>query len=120
MGARIGMLSTYPPTQCGIATFSAALVAHLVAAGADVGLVRLVDTPAPPVPLVVDQWVATEPDWRRRGLARAVMSELLAWYAQRNVTSIELHATVEAEPLYRSLGFSEGAGGRALRRQPTR
>lgn len=61
MGARIGMLSTYPPTQCGIATFSEALVTHLVAAGADVGLVRLVDAPAPPVPLVVEQWVTAEP-----------------------------------------------------------
>lgn len=35
------VLSTYPPTPCGIATFSAALCAGLVADGADVGVVRV-------------------------------------------------------------------------------
>ena len=40
MATAIGVLSTFPPTQCGLATFSAALVAGLVEAGADVGIVR--------------------------------------------------------------------------------
>ena len=31
MGVRLGFLSTYPATQCGIATFSEALVGHLAA-----------------------------------------------------------------------------------------
>lgn len=35
------VLSTYPPTPCGIATFSAALCKGLVADGADVGVVRV-------------------------------------------------------------------------------
>jgi glycosyltransferase involved in cell wall biosynthesis len=35
------VLSTFPPTPCGIATFSAALCAGLVADGADVGVVRV-------------------------------------------------------------------------------
>ena len=35
-----GMLSTFPPTACGIATFSAALAAGLVANGATVDVVR--------------------------------------------------------------------------------
>jgi glycosyltransferase involved in cell wall biosynthesis len=37
---RFGILSTFPPTACGIATFSAALAAGLVADGATVDVVR--------------------------------------------------------------------------------
>jgi glycosyltransferase involved in cell wall biosynthesis len=43
MSISFGVLGTYPPTQCGIATFSASLVAELKAVGNDVGVVRLVD-----------------------------------------------------------------------------
>lgn len=39
-----GVLSTYPPTQCGLASFSRALVSHLSAAGERVSVVRVVDT----------------------------------------------------------------------------
>jgi glycosyltransferase involved in cell wall biosynthesis len=46
-GATIGMLSTYPPTQCGLATFSAALTAQLNDAPGAVGVVRVVDAPQP-------------------------------------------------------------------------
>ena len=38
-----GILSSYPPTACGLATFSAALSSALVASGADVRVVRVVD-----------------------------------------------------------------------------
>ena len=61
------------------------------------------------------QWVATAPAFRRRGLARLTMEALLGWYASVGVGSLELHATADGEPLYRSLGFGE-SGGRALRR----
>lgn len=61
MGVRLGFLSTYPPTQCGIATFSEALVSHLAAAGAEIGLVRLVDEVQAPLPRVVHQWVTGRP-----------------------------------------------------------
>ncbi len=61
MGVRLGFLSTYPATQCGIATFCEALVAHLSPAGAEVGVVRLVDRRQPQVAPVVHQWVAGRP-----------------------------------------------------------
>jgi polysaccharide biosynthesis protein PslF len=41
MAATYGFLSTYPPTQCGLATFNAALATHLNASGGGSGVVRL-------------------------------------------------------------------------------
>jgi len=62
------------------------------------------------------QWVCVDPDYRRHGLGRLVMTALLDWYAERRVTTVELHSTTMAEDLYRSLGFAE-TGGRAMRRR---
>jgi len=42
-GRRYGILSTYPPTLCGLATFSAALARGLEANGASVGVVQIAD-----------------------------------------------------------------------------
>lgn len=57
MGVRFGVLSTYPSTQCGIATFTQALVTHLERSGAHVGVVRVVDEPQEQTAPVVHQWV---------------------------------------------------------------
>ncbi|PCG87710.1 GNAT family N-acetyltransferase [Streptomyces sp. WZ.A104] len=50
--------------------------------------------------------VATDPDQRRRGHARACTEALLGWFRERGVPQVDLRASVEAEPLYASLGFA--------------
>ncbi|MEV7859064.1 GNAT family N-acetyltransferase [Streptomyces hirsutus] len=50
--------------------------------------------------------VATDPDARRRGHARACMEALLEWFRERGARRIRLTATAQAEPLYASLGFA--------------
>jgi glycosyltransferase involved in cell wall biosynthesis len=44
MGINYGILSTYPPTQCGLATFSNALLQQLPSGGDTAAVVRVVDT----------------------------------------------------------------------------
>lgn len=62
--------------------------------------------------------VATHPDHRRRGYARAVVSTLLDHLADvEDITLFELHTSTEAALLYRELGFS---GSPALMRMTRR
>jgi GNAT superfamily N-acetyltransferase len=49
--------------------------------------------------------VATDPDARRRGYARACMEVLLDWFRENGAARVDLNASAEAEPLYASLGF---------------
>ncbi|MEU7043357.1 GNAT family N-acetyltransferase [Streptomyces varsoviensis] len=51
--------------------------------------------------------VCTDPRYRGRGYARATTEALLDWFAEQGVSRVDLHASEEAEPLYRSLGFAE-------------
>jgi ribosomal protein S18 acetylase RimI-like enzyme len=52
--------------------------------------------------------VSTEPDFRRRGLARACVVALMDWFQNETlVGQVELHATDEGIDLYRGLGFIE-------------
>jgi glycosyltransferase involved in cell wall biosynthesis len=45
MGTNYGVLSTFPPTQCGLATFTSSLLDCLPLPGDSVGVVRVVDEP---------------------------------------------------------------------------
>jgi GNAT superfamily N-acetyltransferase len=51
--------------------------------------------------------VFTEPAYRRRGYSRAIMNGLLSWFRERSVRRVDLHASADAEPLYRDLGFTD-------------
>lgn len=51
--------------------------------------------------------VFTDPAYRRRGYSRAIMQGLLRWFRERDVGRVDLHASVDGEPLYRALGFED-------------
>ena len=51
--------------------------------------------------------VSTLPAFRRRGYARACLTALLDWFEREtDARRLDLHATTDGEPLYRSLGFA--------------
>jgi GNAT superfamily N-acetyltransferase len=52
--------------------------------------------------------MATDPAYRRRGYADAIVAALLDWYRERGITRVELHATSDGESLYRRHGFTDG------------
>jgi glycosyltransferase involved in cell wall biosynthesis len=56
-----GILSTYPPTPCGLATFSAALAGGLATNGADVSVVRVSDGPPASSASVIGELVNASP-----------------------------------------------------------
>lgn len=51
--------------------------------------------------------VYTNADYRRRGIARQMITVLLDEARERGVTYVSLDATEGGRPLYRSLGFDE-------------
>jgi GNAT superfamily N-acetyltransferase len=56
-----------------------------------------------PVPLVVN--VYTEPNFRRRGVSRALMQTVQQWTTESRYDRVVLHASDAGRPLYRALGF---------------
>jgi GNAT superfamily N-acetyltransferase len=49
--------------------------------------------------------VYTEPDYRRRGIARQLMQTIIAWCKQEGLARVTLHASEDGRHLYDSLGF---------------
>ncbi|GII57769.1 N-acetyltransferase [Planotetraspora thailandica] len=51
--------------------------------------------------------VVTDPAYRKRGYARAIMEDLLAWFEGRGLRRVDLNASPDGQGLYRSLGFED-------------
>jgi len=51
--------------------------------------------------------VYTEPDYRRRGIARQLMETIIAWCKEEGFARVTLHASQYGRPLYESLGFEQ-------------
>jgi GNAT superfamily N-acetyltransferase len=49
--------------------------------------------------------VYTQPDFRRRGIARALMETALDWCRVNGIRAVILHASDDGRPLYESMGF---------------
>ena len=63
--------------------------------------------------------MSTDPLWRRRGCARAVLDELVREARRRGVHRVELHATADGAPLYRAVGFLSPVSGEEMRLELT-
>lgn len=57
-----------------------------------------------PLPMVLN--VYTEPAWRSRGIARALMQTLMTWATDHGFDRVALHASSDGRALYESLGFA--------------
>ncbi|HET7899921.1 MAG TPA: GNAT family N-acetyltransferase, partial [Candidatus Nanopelagicales bacterium] len=62
--------------------------------------------------------VATDPEHRRQGHARAALGRVLERLDGMGVVKIDLSATTDGEDLYRSLGFEVSPFARMVRRPP--
>ena len=49
--------------------------------------------------------VYTEPEFRKRGIARQIMLTILGWVKEHGFHSVNLHASDEGRHLYEKLGF---------------
>ncbi len=86
---------------------------HRIIAGAGVQIRRVLPRPHPagqdlatgPQGLILN--VYTDPAWRRRGIATALLQGILDWAATNEIKSLVLHASRDGRPLYEKLGFTQ-------------
>jgi GNAT superfamily N-acetyltransferase len=52
--------------------------------------------------------VFTEPQWRRRGIARLLMREIITWSKDEHLDRLLLHASDDGRSVYERLGFIAG------------
>lgn len=58
--------------------------------------------------------VATVPDARGHGHARACVEACLQWLREQGVAEVQMQATEDGEPLYRELGFADDPQARLV------
>jgi ribosomal protein S18 acetylase RimI-like enzyme len=51
--------------------------------------------------------VVTDPAYRKRGHARAIMEDLVNWFDGLGLTRVDLNASPDGQGLYRGLGFDD-------------
>jgi GNAT superfamily N-acetyltransferase len=49
--------------------------------------------------------MCTDPQWRRRGYARAVLDAVVDWLREQGCSRVELSASDDGQPLYQERGF---------------
>jgi GNAT superfamily N-acetyltransferase len=72
------------------------------------GIIRLPYHSSPRDPDPRRSWIVnmyTEPEYRRRGLARRLMESMIEWCRAERMANVFLHASDEGRPLYDALGF---------------
>jgi FolB domain-containing protein len=50
--------------------------------------------------------VFTAPEWRKQGMARAIMNAIIDYLREKGIVKVTLRATDQGRPLYLSLGFT--------------
>ena len=78
-----------------------------IAGGAGAWLIAWPPTPADPLPqraMILN--VYTNPEHRRKGVARELMAYILEWCRARGLHTVTLHASNHGRHLYESLGFT--------------
>lgn len=77
-----------------------------VVAGGGIGLISFPPNPKNPSSRRATIFnVYTEPEFRRRGLARKLMNLMIDWCRENGFAWVMLHASEAGRPLYESMGF---------------